>query len=98
MTFEEYLIQVNKDYAVNAPTIRLGQQYSNTLYAAKPALGSYITSRASHVDPFNDDSRLPEFLNYVARIWNSPWTDFTLEEYALLRWRNSEDEDQRYTG
>lgn len=97
MTFEEYLIQVNRDYVDNAPNIRLGQQYSNTLYLTKPPLGTYITTRASHVDPFYDDAKLPEFLEYVARIWNSPWTDLTLEEYALLRWRNSEDEDQRYT-
>lgn len=97
MTFEEYLIQVNRDYVDNAPNIRLGQQYMNTLSLLKPALGIYVTTRASHVDPFNDDSRLPEFLEYVARIWNSPWTEFTLEEYALLRWRNSEDEDQRHS-
>ena len=94
MTFEEYLVQVNRDYVDNAPTLRLGQQYSNTLHLAKPALGKYIAERVPNVDPFYDDARLPEFLEYVAGIWNSPWTDFTLEEYGLLRWRDPEESDQ----
>lgn len=67
MRIAEYLQIVR---TVNARTAdwRMGQTYFNVLTEARPELAEKV--RGSMVDPFNDDSRIPDFLVFLSDNWD----------------------------
>jgi len=48
--------------------LRYGQWYFNCLYSINPQLAGRIAG--TQVDPYHDDSRIPEFNKFVEEHWN----------------------------
>jgi len=67
MTFEEYVVIVS-DTMREYPSWRSGQAYFNCLYDARPDLSEQI--RGGMLDPFYDDSFIPQFLEFVMHNWD----------------------------
>jgi hypothetical protein len=69
MNYQEYVRKVYEVLGTNR-TLRPGQAYFNVLHDVRP--GSANVIRGTHLDPFYDDSRLPEFLRHVESVFNAP--------------------------
>lgn len=54
------------------PRWRSGQTYFNVLADVRPDLSEEL--RASALDPFHGDDRIPMFLNWLRRNWKTPPT------------------------
>ena len=68
MTFAEYLQAVAKYHNEQRPHVRIGQAYYNCLPTS--FIIEHIGSVAgADIDPFHDDSKLPDFLAYVEVNW-----------------------------
>ena len=72
ITFNEYVISVNGALRIqrsDPPETqwRRGQTYFNVLHQIRPDLASRV--RATRLDPFHDDRRVPEFLSWVNLHW-----------------------------
>ena len=67
LTFEEYLLEVQKYYNKHEHTLRQGQSAMNVL--AKYRFGFYKAIMGTDADPFYQDSRLTKFYVEVARMW-----------------------------
>jgi hypothetical protein len=67
-TFEDFVSAVVHYYNVNAPADwRVGQCAFNLLVKVRPDIAELL--RGSDFDPFNDDSRLSDFYDFVMRYW-----------------------------
>lgn len=51
------------------PSWRKGQTYFNVLSNVRPDIAESI--RGTDLDPFHDDSKIGEFLTYVAKVWGN---------------------------
>jgi len=60
--FAEYVLFA-EDYLEQNPEQRKGQAYFNALWFTYPDLADKV--RGSHRDPFYNDDRMPEFLDFV---------------------------------
>jgi hypothetical protein len=74
MTFDEWLFQAVSAYAESPPNgyghhrQRFGQFLFNKLYEDRPDLSESV--RASPLDPFNHDDRIPSFLYFAKDNWH----------------------------
>lgn len=66
MTFEEWLQEAVK-YNLSNKDQRRGQAYYNSLQSIRMDLTSDIVG--TKLDPFYDNARLNEFLDYVKKNW-----------------------------
>lgn len=66
MTFEEYTAAVEQARADN-PNWRHGQAAFNALWHLRADLSERV--RATTMDPFYNDARLPEFFEWVRQNW-----------------------------
>ena len=68
MTFKEYLTEAAKCFIANKRTHRRGQAYWNTLELHRKDLADKI--RATKIDPYYRDERVPDFIDYLKDKWN----------------------------
>lgn len=67
MTYEEFLTFIATEYR---PTPwRVGQFYFNALNYVRPDLAKEV--RATELDPFYDDERIPAFMEALASMWSA---------------------------
>jgi len=66
LPFSYFQQEVKEQFAKN-PNWRLGQTAFNVLYEQRPDISEQI--RATDIDPFYNDSRLPKFFEKVADLW-----------------------------
>lgn len=65
MTFEEFFIE-----SMNTPTpLRRGQFAYTLLYEKRTDLAARMVEEQPDVDPFYLDTKIPEFLVWVAKNW-----------------------------
>jgi hypothetical protein len=70
MTFYEYLEFAWRYYVQNPNKYqRKGQALFNALYKVHPGLADKV--RATPLDPFYQDDRIPDFLTMVKGAWNN---------------------------
>jgi len=67
MTFEEWLSEAAKYAITNNREQRRGQAYYNYLSSVRMDLTNNIVG--TKLDPFYDDRRLNEFIEYVKKNW-----------------------------
>jgi hypothetical protein len=65
-TFSHYLMNVSHSF-VNSGHLRFGQTCFNVLYELDPDLADSI--RATDLDPFYDDNKVPAFLERLSNEW-----------------------------
>lgn len=68
MTYADYLEAVGLTQA-GLPNWRSGQTHFNVLCDMRPDLSERV--RATELDPFHLDSRLPQFLAFLEAEWNT---------------------------
>ena len=66
MTFGDYILAVMHQWS-ETPSWRAGQTYFNVLYRMRPEMADSL--RGSSRDPFYNDDRIDDFLDYVLRHW-----------------------------
>jgi hypothetical protein len=66
VTFDKYVEIVAWTDSLRA-NWRLGQTYFNVLYRIRPHLAEQV--RATDLDPFFDDNRIPSFLAFIEANW-----------------------------
>lgn len=67
MTFEEWLSNAVKYVIANSKEQRRGEAYHNYLSSVRMDLTNNIMG--TKLDPFYDDRRIPDFIEYVKRNW-----------------------------
>lgn len=67
MSFNDFMSYVQREAGRNKDW-RAGQTYFNLLHDVRPDLANQI--RATRMDPFHDDSRIPGFLTWLEINWN----------------------------
>ena len=67
MTFEEWLSNAVKYVIANNKEQRRGEAYHNYLSSVRMDLTNNIMG--TKLDPFYDDRRIPDFIEYVKRNW-----------------------------
>ncbi len=65
-TFGGYLQEAN-DLWLRQRVQRRGQMFFNVLAFTRPDLAEPV--RGTALDPFHDDSRIPDFLRHVEALW-----------------------------
>jgi hypothetical protein len=68
-TYEAYLVALIRSHVhIDNRDWREGQRAFNVLHLMRPDLSEQI--RATPLDPFHRDERLPEFLEWLKENWN----------------------------
>lgn len=67
MDFSEYTLEADARFRHPGLDERKGQAFFNELLVVRPDLADKV--RGTPLDPFYQDSRLEEFLLFVARNW-----------------------------
>jgi len=67
MTFEKWLLEASSYYIKNKDEQRRGQAYWNFLMETRIDLTNNMLG--TRLDPFYDDRRLEDFLEYVKKNW-----------------------------
>jgi len=67
MTFEKWLLEAASYYMNNKDEQRRGQAYWNFLFEKRIDLTNNMLG--TRLDPFYDDERLEDFLEYVKKNW-----------------------------